>query len=428
MQSPTVLVADSDHLQRQMIEILLAEYTVVSFATGQEALEYFQTHSPALAIFAARMPDINGTDVCGRIKSIKRLRHIPIIITTSEQRYGTVKDLARAVRADLVLPRPLENQDLATQVRDLIDPDHFVTPAEDIKDGEVIERALQRLENKSARQLDAEEDLKDLLEANQNLHRQLEVLKQENRQLREDTLTEEEVNSLRLSVDSLQTENEQLKERVAATEDYDTLGLDLESLKKDYTDSQAQLAEQPSVQELESVQSELATTRENHEALERDFENLKEKYAETEAQVSTMTDPQEAQKLQEALAKVTTDYETVQNDFENLNKDYFDLKAQVSEQIDPQEFETLQAKLKEAREEKRRLSTRLAELEEDPEKVVYRGEDETLEVLEALRNKQSIQERQIETLRKHNQKLLASINEMQLNQSSRRNLLDRFRS
>lgn len=427
MQSPTVLVADSDPLQRQMIELLLAEFTVVSFDNGQEALEYFQTHTPALAIFAARMPDINGTDICGRIKSIKRLRHIPIIITTSQQRYGTVKDLARAVRADLVLPRPLEDQDLATQVRGLIDPESFLTPVE-VKDGEAIERALERLETQSTRQLADEGELKDLLSANQNLHRQLEVLKQDYRQLKEDTLTEEEVKRLRSSVETLRKENEALKQRVAATENYDTLSLDLESLKKDYADLQAQVAEQPSKEAFEQLQAELATSKDDYATLERDFENLKERYAELERQASEKSDPKDVEKLQADLEAATTNYEVLQLNFEKLNQDYFNLKAQVDEQSDPKEVEKLQAKLEAAREEQRRLSTQLAEIQADPEKVIYHGEDETLQVLEFLRNKQSIQERQLDTLRKHNQKLLASINEMQLNQSSRKSLLDRFRS
>ena len=427
MQSPTVLVADSDHLQRQTIELLLAEFTVVSFATGQEALEYFQTHSPALAIFAARMPDINGTDVCGRIKSIKRLRHIPIIITTSQQRYGTVKDLARAVRADLVLPRPLEDQDLATQVRGLIDPESFLTPIEEIKDGEAIERALKRLETKSARQLEEEEDLKDLLEANQNLHRQLEALKQENRQLKEGSISEEEIKSLHEKVEKLRKENQQLKDRVAATEDYDTLHLDLESLKKDYADLEAQV-EQSNSQELESLQAELGTAKDNYDTLKRDFEKLKKDYADLETQTRKKSKPEKVKKLQAELDAATTNYNALQLDFENLNKDYFELKAQISDQSDSQDLERLQTELEHAKENQQRLSAKLAEFETNPENIVYRGEAETLQALEELRNKQSIQEKQLETLRKHNQKLLKSINEMQVNQSSRRSILDRFRS
>lgn len=426
MQSPTILVADSDHLQRQMIELLLAEFTVVSFATGQEALEYFQTHSPALAIFAARMPDINGTDVCGRIKSIKRLRHIPIVITTSQQRYGTVKDLARAVRADLVLSRPLEEQDLATQVRGLIDPESYLTPIDEIKDGEVIERALQRLETKSARQLEEEEDLKDLLETNQNLHRQLEALRQENRQLKEDALTEEELSTLRSTVEKLREENQQLKERVSATESYDALSLDLASLRKDYDDLQADMASKPSTDDLERLQAELVVANEDYASLERNFTQLKNAYTELEAQVSETSEPKEVKALQAELAAAKTYHKNLQLDFETLNRDYFELKTQVSEQTE--EIERLQAELKRARETQQRLSAQLAEFEANPDNVVYRGEAETLQMLEELRNKQSIQEKQLETLRKHNKKLLASINEMQINQSSRRSLLDRFRS
>lgn len=339
MNSPTILVVDSDPLQRQSIESLLASFTVVSFTGGQEALIYFQTHTPDLAIFAERLPDINGTDICGRIKSIKRLRHVPVIITTSQQRYGTVKDLARAVRADLVLPKPLEEQDLAAQARGLIDPESFLE-VEEVEDAEVIERALKRLESKSARQLEEEEDLKDLLEANQNLHRQLEALKQENRQLKEDTLTDDEINALRLNVEALHQENQRLKEQTAEADKHGSLKLDFESLKKDYAD----------------------------------------------------------------------------------------LAAQVKTRNDSKDLKEVKAELERSKAREQSLSARLAELEANPEKIVYRGEEETLQTLEALQEKYSVQERQIETLRKHNQKLLESLNEMQLIQSSRKGLLDRFRS
>jgi DNA-binding response OmpR family regulator len=118
----TVLIADSDAFQRQLIDMLLAvdNHRVLGFETGRRVLEHLQSHVPDLVILDYSLPDINGADLCSKMKKVKRLAHVPVILVTAAHKLELVRGIATAVRADLVLAKPLGDKHLREQVLNLL--------------------------------------------------------------------------------------------------------------------------------------------------------------------------------------------------------------------------------------------------------------------------------------------------------------------
>jgi CheY-like chemotaxis protein len=118
----TVVIADPDSFQRQLIDLLLAvdNYQVRDFGTGRGVLEYLQGHSPDLLILDYDLPDLNGADLCARIKKVKRLANVPVVVLCGLHQVAVVREIAAVVRADLVLAKPLGDKALRQQVLRLL--------------------------------------------------------------------------------------------------------------------------------------------------------------------------------------------------------------------------------------------------------------------------------------------------------------------
>jgi len=82
MSQPTILVVDDEQPFRDFItrNLDVRGYRVVTASDGLEALAAFERESPDLIILDVMMPNLNGFDVCRRIRQIST---IPIIVLTA---------------------------------------------------------------------------------------------------------------------------------------------------------------------------------------------------------------------------------------------------------------------------------------------------------------------------------------------------------
>lgn len=82
-----ILIADDEDVFRKLVANFLKKdgYQVLEASTGKEALLQFQCNENIrLAILDVMMPEINGLDVCKRIKSSPQ--NIPVLILTAKDR------------------------------------------------------------------------------------------------------------------------------------------------------------------------------------------------------------------------------------------------------------------------------------------------------------------------------------------------------
>jgi diguanylate cyclase (GGDEF)-like protein len=84
-QSPQkILIVDDTEENIKILNNLLHEQYEVYFATrGEDAIKIAQTENPDLILLDIIMPEMDGYEVCRRLKSSKQFRHVPIVFVTA---------------------------------------------------------------------------------------------------------------------------------------------------------------------------------------------------------------------------------------------------------------------------------------------------------------------------------------------------------
>ena len=115
-----VLVVDDDAAGRYLKSHILRKngHRVVEAASGMDAIEHCCAATPDIVLLDMRLPDINGVDVCSRIKEA----HSSIAILQTSAAITSAQDRARALDggADAFLVEPIEPEELLATVRGLL--------------------------------------------------------------------------------------------------------------------------------------------------------------------------------------------------------------------------------------------------------------------------------------------------------------------
>lgn len=113
-----VLIVEDEPDTRFILSKLLEKenYEVVSVSNGVEALQKLETFLPKVIIADWTMPQMDGLELCDRIKKKEKLKSIYYIILTAR---SAVKDRVKGldVGADDFLLKPTENQELLARIR-----------------------------------------------------------------------------------------------------------------------------------------------------------------------------------------------------------------------------------------------------------------------------------------------------------------------
>ena len=86
---------------------------------GKEGLERAHADKPDLIILDIMMPEMNGYDVCRKIKLDKNLKDTPVIILTAKFQPNDIK-FGEGMGADAYLTKPLELEILLSTVKELL--------------------------------------------------------------------------------------------------------------------------------------------------------------------------------------------------------------------------------------------------------------------------------------------------------------------
>jgi two-component system, OmpR family, alkaline phosphatase synthesis response regulator PhoP len=86
MARGTVLVVDDEEDILELVKYNLSKegFTVVGVLTGGDALAATQTKQPDAVLLDLMLPGVDGLEVCRRMKSDPKMRHIPIIMLTAK--------------------------------------------------------------------------------------------------------------------------------------------------------------------------------------------------------------------------------------------------------------------------------------------------------------------------------------------------------
>ena len=116
-----ILIVEDSRTQAMALRYLLEQhhFEVVVSENGREAMERLQQRRPTLVISDVNMPEMNGYELCDRIKRDETLRDLPVILLTT---LSEPKDVLKGIQcgADSFVVKPYEENVLISRIEHLL--------------------------------------------------------------------------------------------------------------------------------------------------------------------------------------------------------------------------------------------------------------------------------------------------------------------
>ncbi len=117
-----ILVIDDHPETLKVVRTVLEsdDYSVITASSGQAGLNMALAERPALILLDRNMPEMNGIEVCLRLRAMPQTEHIPIIMFTAAAQ-GADKRAGFAAGVTDYLSKPTPPSVLLTRIRELLD-------------------------------------------------------------------------------------------------------------------------------------------------------------------------------------------------------------------------------------------------------------------------------------------------------------------
>lgn len=121
MKKNRILVVEDEESLLKLESILLSSkgYNVTGVMDGKSALEEVMAHRPDLVILDIMLPEMDGFEVCRRIKENPATSAIPVVMLTAKK---NSQDVARGteVGADAYLTKPFKSAKVIEVIENLL--------------------------------------------------------------------------------------------------------------------------------------------------------------------------------------------------------------------------------------------------------------------------------------------------------------------
>ncbi len=119
-----ILIVEDEESLLKLESILLTTkgYLVQGATTGLAALEAVAAEAPDLILLDIMLPELDGFEVCERLKKDPKTRRIPIILLTARR---TPEDISRGeeVGADQYITKPFKSAMIMETIEQLLNRD-----------------------------------------------------------------------------------------------------------------------------------------------------------------------------------------------------------------------------------------------------------------------------------------------------------------
>jgi CheY-like chemotaxis protein len=122
-RTPTVYFIDDSATMREVIKIAFRRenINVITCADAASALAQFEQNRPDVVITDVIMPDQDGYSVCSQIKQHPEFSQTPVVLMSGVVN-KSVADKAVSVKADELIRKPFQPQELIGRVKSLLEP------------------------------------------------------------------------------------------------------------------------------------------------------------------------------------------------------------------------------------------------------------------------------------------------------------------
>ena len=124
-----ILIADDDSGLRQLMRLILARegFDVIEAANGEQTLALALVVDPALILLDVMMPDMDGYDVCRRLKTDRRTGRVPVVFVSAAEGVACRNETLK-LGADDCIRKPIGPRDLVARIRTVLDAAYNRTP------------------------------------------------------------------------------------------------------------------------------------------------------------------------------------------------------------------------------------------------------------------------------------------------------------
>ena len=116
MDKKTLLLVDDAPANLDILIDFLDEYETIDTTEGNEALELAKTEKVDLILLDIVMPEIDGFEVCRRLKNDPKTQEIPVIFLTSRSDDESIERAYEVGGVDYVT-KPFRKKELLSRIK-----------------------------------------------------------------------------------------------------------------------------------------------------------------------------------------------------------------------------------------------------------------------------------------------------------------------
>lgn len=149
MSKGRILIVEDDMDISNMLRIYFDSqgYEVLVASQGQEALDTCRLKLPSLVVLDIMLPDIDGYEVCRRLRNNLRTSHIPVLfLTQRDERSDKIAGLE--LGADDYITKPFDIEELKWRVQNALKRakyENLTNPTTGLPSAKLIEEQLKQL-------------------------------------------------------------------------------------------------------------------------------------------------------------------------------------------------------------------------------------------------------------------------------------------
>jgi len=100
-----------------LLKKLIPDCTVITSDSGAEGIKKAEAEQPNTILLDIRMPEMDGFEVCRRLKSNEKTKHIPVVMLTAIKSDAESRVKGLEIGADAFLSKPIDEVELAAHVK-----------------------------------------------------------------------------------------------------------------------------------------------------------------------------------------------------------------------------------------------------------------------------------------------------------------------